>query len=231
MADLRTYAKLAGILMLLSLLGGGFGEAYVPSRIIVSGDAAATAKNLMTSASLFRLGFAGYLVEAICDVSLSLVFYLLLRPVRKDLSLLAAFFGLVSTALFGFAEMFYFAASLVVSGADYLNAFTPDQRNSLALLFLKVYGSGAGIFAAFYGITCILRGILIWRSGYLPKFLGALLAIAGLGFVTQNFALLLAPAWATGAFMLPMFLAAVSLTAWFLVKEPRVVTASALPTP
>ncbi len=96
----QTYARIAGVLFLLSFVAGGFGEAYVPSKLIVSGDATATANNIHALGSLFRWGFAGYLVEATCDIALTLIFYVLLRPVRKDLALLAAFFGLVGTAEF-----------------------------------------------------------------------------------------------------------------------------------
>jgi len=214
----QTYARIAGVLFLLTIVAGGFGELYVPSKLIVSADAAATANNIRALDSLFRLGFAVYLVEAVCDIALALIFYVLLRPVHKYLALLAAFFGLVSTALFGVAELFYFAASLILGGAAYLKSFSPDQLNTLALLSLKLYGLGGGIFMVFYGVASILRGYLIFRSGYLPKFLGVLLALAGLGFVTNNFALVLAPAYASSILLLPMFLAAVSLTVWFLVK-------------
>src|SRR6202040_2553447 len=107
----------------LSFVAGGFGEAYVPSKLIVSADATATAENIKALHSLFRMGFAGYLVEAVCDISLTLILYVLLRPVRKDLALLAAFFGLVGTAVYAVAELFYFAASHILGGAGYLKAF------------------------------------------------------------------------------------------------------------
>jgi hypothetical protein len=84
----QTYTRTAGALMLLSFVAGGFGEAYVPSRLIVSGDATATAENFKALDSLFRIGFAGYLVEASCDIALTLILYALLRPVRKDIALL-----------------------------------------------------------------------------------------------------------------------------------------------
>src|SRR6185436_8284272 len=124
----------------------GFGEVYVPSKIIVSADAAATAKNIRDLNALFRLGFAAYLVEAVCDIALALLFYALLRPVHKYLALLAAFFGLVSTALFAVAEFFYVSAPLVLKGSDYLKTFSPEQLNTLALLSLKMYAYGSGIF-------------------------------------------------------------------------------------
>ena len=157
-APVRTYARIAGVLFLISLVAGGFGEFYVPSTLIVSGDAAATAKNIIASDSLFRIGFASYLVEAMCDIGLTLFLYLLLRPVREDLALLAAFFRLVSTAVFAVAELFYFAPLLILGGAASLKSFSPDQLNALALHSLRLYGHGAGIFMVFYGVPSILLG-------------------------------------------------------------------------
>ncbi len=218
-ASVQTYARTAGVLLLLSIVAGLFGELYVPSKLIVSADAEATARNITTSDSLFRWGFASYLVEALCDVALALILYVLLRPVQKDLALLAAFFGLISTALYAVAELFYFASSVILGGgADYLKAFSADQLNGLALLSVKLYGYGAGIFMVFYGVASVLRGYLIFRSGYLPRFLGVLLSLAGVGFIAKNFTLVLAPAYSSDALLLPAFIAVVSLAVWLLVK-------------
>ena len=216
--SVQTYARIAGVLFLLSFVAGGFGEAYVPSKLIVSADATATAENIRASDSLFRMGFAGYLVEAVCDIALTLILYVLLRPVRKDLALLAAFFGLVSTTLFGVAELFYFAASLILGGAGYLKTFSPDQLNTLALLSLKLYGYGGAIFTVFYGVAWVLRGYLIIRSGYLPKFLGVLMTLGGLAFVTTNFAVVLAPAYASDSLLLLMLPGGLALAVWLLVR-------------
>ena len=131
--SVQTYARIAGILLLLSLIAGGFGEAYVPSKLIVSSDATATAQNIKAFESLFRMGFAAYLVEAMCDIALSLILYVLLRPVRKDIALLAAFFGLVGTAVFATSELFYLAPSVILGGAGYLKTIAPEQLNTLAL--------------------------------------------------------------------------------------------------
>jgi hypothetical protein len=97
-ASVQLYARSGGVLLLISLVAGGFGELYVPTKLLVSADPSATARNIAASASLFRLGFAGYLVEAVCDVALTLIFYVLLKPVSKNLALLSAFYGLVGTA-------------------------------------------------------------------------------------------------------------------------------------
>jgi len=212
---MQTYARIAGILLLLTIVAGGFGEAYVPAHLIVSGNAAATLANIRAHDALFRLGFAAYLVEAVCDIALALYFYLLLRPIRDDLAMLSAFFGLVSTAVFAVAEMFYFAVT--IAGADAARVQWVLRMNAL----------GAGAFMVFYGIASFLRGYLIWRSRYLPKFLGALLMLAGAGFVAKNVALVLAPAYASDILLLPMFLAAVALTAWLLVKGVDVALESA----
>jgi hypothetical protein len=216
--SIQTYAKIAGVLFLVSMVAGGFGEFYVPSTLIVAGDATATAKNIMEFNSMFRWGFATYLVEAVCDIALAWIFYVLLRPVHRSLALLTAFFGLVSTAVFAGAELFYFAPTHILGGAEYLKTFSPGQLNTLALFSLKLYGLGGGIFFVFYGVGWVLRGYLIYRSDYLPRFLGVLLVVAGLGFVTKNFLLVLTPAYASDLLLVPMFLGGVLLTVWLLVK-------------
>lgn len=106
-ASIQTFARIAGVLFLFSIVAGGFRAFYVPDKLIVSSDAAATEKNVIAHESLFRMGFAAYLVEATCDIALTLILYVLLRPVGKNLALLAAFFRLVSTSVFGVAELFY----------------------------------------------------------------------------------------------------------------------------
>lgn len=214
----QRYAKTAGLLFLLTMLAGGSGELIIP-RLIVSADASATAHNIIASESLFRLGFAGYLVEALCDVALAWILYVLLRPVHQNVSLLAAFFGLVSTAVYAVAELFYFGALLVLKGGpDYLKSFSPDQVNGLAYLSLTLFNHGGGLFFVFYGVASILRGFLIFESGYLPRFLGVLLALGGVGFLVLNLALVLVPAYASDILLLPMIVTILAMTMWFLVR-------------
>jgi len=203
------------------MVAGGFGEAYVPSKLIVSADPTATAANIRNFDFLYRLGFAAFLIESLCDITLVLILYALLKPVSKELSLLAAFFGLIGTALFAFAELFYFAPPLIL-GRAYLNTFTPDQLNSLALLSLKFYGYAGMIFTAYYGMSWIVRAYLIFRSGYLPKLLGVLMAIGGIGFVVRNFLLVLAPAYASDVLLMLMFPGGLTMTVWLLVKGVNV---------
>jgi hypothetical protein len=215
----QRYARIAGALFLVSLIAGGLGEGYIPSKLIVAHDAAATVANIKNFDFLYRLGFATFLIESLCDITLAMILYALLKPVSKELSLLAAFFGLVGTALFAFAEAFYFAPLLLIAGgADYLKTFAPDQLNSLVLLSMKFYGYAGMIFTAYYGMSWIVRAYLIFRSGYLPKVLGILMAIGGVGFVVRNFAMILAPAYASDVFLMLMFPGGLAMTIWLLVK-------------
>ncbi len=216
--NVQRYARIAGVLFLVSLVAGGFGEAYAPSRLIVAADAAATAANIKNFDFLYRLGFASFLIESLCDITLVVILYALLKPVNKHLSLLAAFFGLVGTALFAFAELFYFAPLLIMRGSDYLKTFAPDQLYTLVLLSMKFYGFAGMIFTAYYGMSWIVRAYLIFRSGYLPKFLGVLMAIGGIGFVVRNFALILAPSYASDLLLVLMFPGGLVLTGWLLAK-------------
>jgi hypothetical protein len=216
--SIQVYARTAGILILISIVFGAFGEAYVPSRLIVANDAAATARNILSSPLLFRAGFAAYLVEAVCDVALAMLFYVLLRPVNRNLALLSAFLGIVAMVTYAFAECFYFAPSLILSGAAHLKPFTADQLNALALLSMKLFGAIAGIFIGFYGLATMVRGWLVYHSGYLPRTLGVLFVIGGAGFVLQNIAIVLAPAYATPLFLFAMVPAGVAMMLWLVVR-------------
>ena len=148
----------------------------------------------------------------------ALILYVLLKPVERYLSLMAAFFGLIGTASFAAAELFYYAPTLLLRDVAYLKAFTPEQLNVLALLSLKLFSLGASIFTVFYGAGWVLRGYLIYKSEYLPKFLGVLMTIAGLAFVVSNFALVLAPSVSSGRLMVLMMPGFLALSAWLLAK-------------
>ncbi len=217
-ASIQTYARAAGLLFLITVVAGGFGEFYAPSQIVVSSDATATANNVAASNAQYRLGFAAYLVEALCDVALTLLFYVLLRPVSPSLALLFVLFRVMATATFAFGELFYLAPTLILGGAEYLKPFSADQLHALALLSFGVYGLASGGFAVFYGVASILLGSLMVRSGYLPKLLGVLWVLGGLGFVTRSFTLVLAPAYSSAYLFLPTVLAGLAVTAWLLVK-------------
>ena len=218
MTPVQTYARIAGILLLISFIGGMFGELIVPSTIIVPGNAADTANRILAHDTLFRFGFAGYLSEAVCDVALALVFYVLLRPVHRNLALFAAFLGLISTAMFAVCELFFFIGPVLLRNPAYLQSFSREQINGLVSFFTYVYGTGAGLFMVFYGLASLIRGYLMYRSTYIPRFVGAILMIAGVAFIVKNLTLVLAPAYSWDLLLMPAPLMVIVLTVWFLWK-------------
>jgi uncharacterized protein DUF4386 len=215
--NVQRYAKVAGVLLLISMVAGGFGEAYAPSKLIVAGNAAATVANIKSFEFIYRLGFGAFLIDSFADITLALIFYALLKPVSRELSLLAAFFGLMGTALFAFAELFYLAPTLSMTVGP-LNGFSTDQIDELILLSLRFYQFAAMIFSGYYGIAWIVRGYLMFRSGYLPKFLGVLMGIGGIGFLARDFLLILAPAYAPAWLLMLLFPGALMLMIWLLSK-------------
>ena len=226
---LQRYARAAGVAMLLSIIFGFLGEMYLPGRIIVAGDAARTAANIVGDPTLFRLTFASYLVEGICDVALIVFFYILLERVDRNLALLSAFFGIVSMVTFAVAQSSFFAASVILRESGGMTAFTIDQRNALALLATRIAGTIAWLFLCMYGIATILRGYLISRSRYLPRVLGILFMIGGTGFVLRSATYLLAPAYSSPLLLVPMALAGIPMTIWLLARgvNERVLTSAA----
>lgn len=216
--SLDRYARVAGLAMLLSLVFGYIGEMYLPGQIIVAGDPLATAANISGQPTLFRLSFASYLVEGICDVALTVLWYILLRPVNRNLALLAAFFGIASMVTFAVAQMAFFSASVVLREGGGMDAFTVEQRNALALLATRISATIAWLFLCMYGIASMMRGYLIARSGYLPRILGILLFIGGTGFLLRSATFLLAPAYSSMLLILPMMVAMIPLMLWLLIK-------------
>ncbi len=218
MSSVQRYARAAGIMFLISFVAGSFGEFYVPSKLIVAGNAAATVSNIVDHEMLFRLGFAGYLLEALCDVGLALVLYVLLKPVHRNLALLSAFFGLISTALFAVCEMLFFCAPLLVKIPVFAQSFSREQLDALVYFFVRVYATGAGLFMVFYGSASLIRGYLIYRSGYIPRFIGVLFGLGGVAFIVKNFTLVLAPAYSSDLLLAPAPITILVLTVWFLAK-------------
>jgi len=217
----QVYARIGGVLYLIIIACGLFGEVFVRGPLIVAGDAAATAHRIMASEFLFRCGVAGDLIMHICDVPLTLIFYLLLRPVSRNLSLLGALFSLLQTAVLVANKLNLVTALLLLGGSNYLKAFDPNQVQAMASLSLALHGYGFGIGLIFFGVSCIVVGYLIFRSGYFPKSLGVLQMIAGLCYLINSFALLLVPSFADQIFpaiLFPAFIGELSTCLWLIVK-------------
>jgi hypothetical protein len=180
----RAKARVTGALYLLTIITGIIAEGFISGRLVVSGNAAATAANILAHEPLYRLGFTTYLVEMACQIATTVLFYELLKPVSKSAALLAMVFGLVGCTIKTLSRLFYFAPLLVLGGAHYLSAFNADQLPALALLFLRVNDQGAAIALAFFGFETVLEGYLIMRSTFLPRALGVVAVVAGLGWLT-----------------------------------------------
>lgn len=223
--DLRTspqfYARTCGVLYLYIIAAGIFAEIFVRSRLVVPQDAAATAANIMGNEFLFRIGFSGELLHLAFDVAVAVILYGLLRPVDRNIALLAAFMRLACDIVLAVASISHFAALRLLSDADYLQVFQPEQLHSFALLALKLHGDGYNISLVFFGFACLALGYLIFVSGYLPKIIGVLLTAAGVCYLFNSFALFLAPSIAGALFpalFVPIFVAELSLAVWLLVK-------------
>lgn len=125
--SIQTYARLAGVLGILTIIAGGFGEAYAPGVVFVAGDPTATAQHVLGNESLFRWGFAAYLVEALCDATLTMVFWVFVRPVHARLAMLMVVFRIISTCGFAASEVLYFGALLTLRSAQTVSALQPGQ--------------------------------------------------------------------------------------------------------
>jgi hypothetical protein len=215
----QAYARTAGFLFLLTIAAGGFGEGYAPGVLIDANDAAATVANLKANEFLYRLSFAAYLIEALCDVGIAVIFYILLRPVNRGLAMFTVFIGLLSTATYAACQIFYFGLpQVLLRNPDLLASFTPEQINALVLLSLKLFNYGAGLFLVFYGTGWIVRGSLMILSGYFPKLLGLLMIVGGLGFVANTLLRVLAPEYLTNYLLFAMAPGGILLALWLLIR-------------
>jgi len=225
MNSINKTARTAGVLYLIITLAAIVAHIYVPSNIIVPGDAAATASNIVASEQLFRIGaIGGELVILLSEIVLSVLLFVLFKPVNRVLSLIAAVSRLAMTAIHGVNLLNYFFVLLLVGGADYLAVFDTSQLNSLAMLFLDAHSVGFTIGIAFLTIHVFLLGYLIFKSGYFPKVLGVLFLFAGLGYLIDSFALLLSPSYETtpAIIQLAIAVAEIAFPLWLLIKGVNV---------
>ena len=216
----QVYARIGGVLYLIIIVIGFCGQFFVRDKLMVAGNVTATANNIMASELLWRIGIAGDLIMRLCDVALMLALYVLLRPVNKNLALLAVLFNLIQSAVLAAFELSLLVALFPLGNADYLRAFEPQQLHALTYLSVKSYEYGFGIGLIFFGFVCLIQGYLLFRSGYFPKMLGVLMVIAGLSYLTNSFTLILAPAYAGTIFpvLVLALIGELSLCLWLIVK-------------
>jgi hypothetical protein len=185
----RLKARMAGLCYVL-MIPAGIGM-FLRGRLVVKGDAAATAANILAHEASFRVAFAGDLLVVVIYVVFTALMYDLMKPVSRSVSLLAAFFGLMGCATQACATLFELATLAVLSNEPYLGVFKPDQLHSVAYLSLKLYAATYGISLVFFGFYNLVIGYLVFKSTFLPRILGVLMAascLVGLTFLWPPFA-------------------------------------------
>jgi len=180
----RLKARITGAFYFLAMVTGIFAQGFVSGSLVADGDAAATATNIVMHKGLFQLGFAVYLIEMACQIAMTALFYDLLKPAGRSVSLVAAFLGFAGCLIKTFSRLFFIAPLFILGGAHYLSVFSAEQLQALALLFLKVNDHGAAIALVFFGFYALLTGYLIIRSTFLPRVLGVLSVFGGLGWLS-----------------------------------------------
>lgn len=217
-------AKIAGIGYLMIMLSGLFAEMIVRMSLIEPGDAGTTARNIMDSEGFFRLGIAGDLVMLTFDVIVGLALYVLLQSVSKSLALLATFFRLVHTAIYGVTLLTLFLILQLLSGAEYLAAFDPDQLNALVLLFADAHSYGYILALVFFAVHVGILGYIGLRYGYFPRVISVLLVFASVGYIVDSMANVLLTNYADYETVLqlvvftPAVIGELSLALWLLLK-------------
>jgi hypothetical protein len=225
MTSTRTLARIAGVLYLTVAVCSLFAELYVRSGVVVPGDAAATADNIRASATLFRLGFVVDLVQATCFLLTAMALYLLLRHVNRLVAAAMVTLVAVSVAIMCLNLLNQLVALSIATDGDYASALGPAGSDALAALFAEMQHDGFLIAQMFFGLWLLPLGYLVVRSGYVPRALGVLLALGGVGYLVDLFArfLALGAAERISPFVLaPALVGEVAFVAWLLVKAVRV---------
>lgn len=180
----RVLARFIGLFHLIVIVGGVVAQGLISNRLIVFSSASTTATNILANRNLFQIGLTIFLIEMAANVATTTLFYELLRPVSKSVSLLSTGWGLTGCIVKTFARAFYIVPLFVLGGTSALSSFSSEQLQSIALVLLRLNGQGANLALPFFGLEWVLRGYLITRSTYLPRWLGVLSFISGLGWLT-----------------------------------------------
>ncbi len=223
--DAPKYARLAGCAYLAVIVLGLFGEALVRATLLVPGDAQATFTKIEAAQTLWRAGIAGDLLMHELDVPLIVFFYLLLKPVSQPLALLATVLNIVQTCVLVANKLTLVVPLLVLdvmtASASQLSDAVYSNLVATAFMATKLHGHGFAVGLVFFGFASLVRGHLIFKSGFLPKPLGVMMALAGGCYLANSFALLLMPSLATAIFpavLFPAFMGELALCLWLSVK-------------
>lgn len=220
----KRLAHLAGFLYLLLAIIGPIGLMIVPDAIIVEGDAAATAQNMLDDESLYRIGLLSEAAIFLIEVVLVTLLFILLKPVNETLSLMAAFARLSMAVLQGVNVVIGFAALLVVNG-DYLTSFETAQRHDLMLMLLDLRLSGVMVWEAFFALHLLILGYLLAQSGYVPRLLGWAVMVASVGYAAHGLGSFILPDSEASLQTVTVVLSVipeVALTLWLLIRGVKV---------
>src|SRR5436190_17166443 len=223
MSSTKNPGRFAGLLYLLTSVVCFFALGYVPGKLIVHANATATANNIAASETLFRLGIAGELIGQAGFIFVALALYDLLKGVSRRHASLMVTLIVVSIPIAFLNEMNSLAALLLARGADFLSVFEKPQRDALAMLFLNLHGHGFGVCEIFWGLWLFPLGLLVYRSRFLPRFLGVWLVLAGVAWVILSLTGLLLPQYHDKVFTYaqPAFFGEIALTLWLVIQRAR----------
>lgn len=218
-------ARLTGILYLLVIICAGFSQGYVRGTLFVPGDPETTLANIVASEGLFRLGLATDLIAFLLDAVISILLYQLLKEVNKTLAVIAAAFRLLAHPAIASLNLLnhYMAIETATSGG-YLSALGMEQQETWTMLFLQAHNYGYLLAGAFFGIHCLLLGVLLYRSNLIPNIFGILMVIAAFGYLIETFGDIMVPGNETVLANIVGFSAAigeVSLTFYLMIKGVR----------
>ncbi|HVF61844.1 MAG TPA: DUF4386 domain-containing protein [Thermoanaerobaculia bacterium] len=220
MSPVQRQARLAGFLYFLVVLSAPVGLIYVPSKLIVSGNATATADNIRASEWLLRLGIASELVHQVIFIFVVLALYRLFKAVDEGLARQMLVLGALVSVPIAFVNVLNeIATSILVSGAEFLSVFAKPQLDALAYLFLRLHGQGISVVSIFWGLWLLPFGMLVIRSGFIPRVFGVLLLIAGVAIVGSSFTTLVLPRYAAlvSQIAAPLQLAELPIVFWLLI--------------
>src|SRR5436309_8443070 len=217
-------ARIAGAVYLSMVITAPFSLIYVPNKLIVSGDATATGANILAHETLFRLSILGDLVGQVIFICLAIALYRLLSNVNRTWALLMVGFVLVSAAV-GFLNTLNDIAGLILfRGGEFLSVFDAAHRNALAMLFIRLHSQGIFIDEIFWGVWLFPFGLLVFRSGFLPRFIGVWLMINCFGYVALSVIALFFHSYYSAAFgyLQPVLFGELVIMLWLLIKGAKV---------
>ena len=218
--SLRKVALTAGVALALMTLIAPFANFYVLAKLIVAGDGASTAENILAAEGLFRLGAISLLVVVILDIIVAWGLWVLLIPVNKSLSLLAAWFRIIYAAIFAVAIANLFHALEWVNSPEYLQVFEPGQIHAQVLLSVETFQKEWDLGLIIFGCHLLVLGFLLYKADFVPRVIGILVVIAGAGYFVNGFIHSLYPGANTG-FLMFTFIGEVVFLFWLLIKGPR----------